>query len=132
MIGIRAFLFFGCFLLLPSPTACTRLLCRETTLNEVVSGDGNSVARILERDCGATTSVATIVQVFKRRVWRGIESPEEVLVLGSRQLVQVRWVQNATLEVSMSAEAATEAYHQHFQAGGVEIKYVQGNGRVRP
>jgi len=95
--------------------------CGERVEGEFPSPDGEYLASVFERDCGATTDFSSAVRVRSRgSEFRG----EEIvfLVAGSRD-IKVTWADNSTLKVGCDACTENEIFKKEDHWNKVRILY---------
>lgn len=79
-------------------------LCSVDLLSESKSPDGNYIASVFERNCGATTPFVRVVSL--RHTGSGF-APEEdddwVFTIHGQSDINVSWIENTELKISYSA-----------------------------
>jgi hypothetical protein len=119
---------FSTCLLLSASGASTLLLtgcslCGDEFLEKIPSPDGHFIVESRLRDCGATTAEALNVSVRKNRDFLN----QETFVFAAKHdhplNIDIRWRDNATLEIDCGDCEAKEVYRKDTRAGAVKIDY---------
>lgn len=95
-------------LLLVGVSGCDMLsMCGDRLMSEVPSPDGKVVARVWERDCGATVpQTPTFVDVrssFVRTPQGASDSTTVLIHLGPARTTKLRWLDDHSLEIDAKA-----------------------------
>jgi hypothetical protein len=84
----------------------------------MLSPDGKMVATLFQRDCGATTSVASIVSLRKNGEKFKDKKSRWVFVYAGVNQVFFRWVGNASLQI---AYTGGDVFKKELNMEGVSI-----------
>jgi len=130
-IGLGALcilVFLGaCLLLLPH--VLFKDLCGEEITSEIISPDGRYVAAVFVRNCGATTSYATHVNLRRftgtfRTNWSGTITDGEVFVTHSGPGFPILWENSSRLIISCrGCQREDGVFKQEKSWGNVGIAY---------
>lgn len=119
--GVNVWLRCLTLLTVVSLSACADL-CGNDLVATTISPSSHRTAVVFERACGATTGHSTQLSVLSRSDALP-NDPGNALVVDDRVRLDVRWVDDVTLEVRLPANAVT--YKEQSRIGPVEVRYVR-------
>jgi len=128
--GPRALLSLaGAFILLSQSMACDLGMCANEEVQRIASPDGKLEAVIFERDCGATTDFSTQVSVCVAGGALANDGGNVFIADGDHgralqaawggPAVEVRWLDNASLNISYDSHARVFAQHETVAVDGI-------------
>jgi hypothetical protein len=97
--------------------------CSDTIITESRSPNGQLVATVFERDCGATTAKNIQICLRLQSVPFGRKEPQSFLVFEGDTNVTVSWSGNDTLTVTLPPSA--EIFRRDERQTGVSIRYLE-------
>ena len=109
-------------------------LCGEENKGEAYSPNGKYLARIYERNCGATTGFLTHVNLRSGRdyfntVWAGTITQGQVFSIGCNTEVNLVWSSDSHLEIQYHSCARPDESHKVFSKNeawnNITISYVE-------
>ena len=102
--------------------------CTDTVKLRVKSADGQLVANVYERDCGATTDFSSIVNVQsssdKFRGDKGL-----LFLAKGRYSLSVQWTGPRTLLVNCANCSRKNIYREVVALGDIDVNYKLGPGQ---
>ena len=117
----------ACVLPLVAVAGCYSWLvgdCADNVKSQSVSPDGRYIARLVERDCGATTDYSTVVDL--RLSSESLDSHQDnwILTMPGRHSITLTWQGNTELMI-MLPQSRTVV--QKTAWGDVEVTYQHSN-----
>jgi hypothetical protein len=105
-------------------SSCTQLSdCVNVVLTEVVSPDGQFIATVFERDCGATTAKNTQVSLRQRSESFNYEKQPSFLIFEGSGKVLLTWLSETKLLVHLPLDA--KMFRQERNQKGISFDYTQ-------
>lgn len=95
--------------------------CADTVKKELPSPDGKYVALIIDRDCGATTSVSTRVVIRESAKSLELSDAPPVLVVKESSEISLNWDSPGTLAIDLPEGAGTYTKLETWQS--IHIAY---------
>lgn len=120
VMSVRRIVF--CLALSASGGCQASLLCGDTVLQEIPSPAGGVVATVVERDCGATTDYATLVDLRRSDRPLDLGNSTLALVLDGRSTIAVEW---KTEEHFVVQYTVAEVIRQEPRVEGVRVEVVR-------
>ncbi|MEO8275761.1 MAG: hypothetical protein ABI639_06045 [Thermoanaerobaculia bacterium] len=99
----------------------THFDCADSVKRELISPDGRYVALMFERDCGATTSVSTLVAIRESRKRLDLKEARLILSLKESWDLALEWNSPQALTIHLPEGARTYTKLATWQ--GVQITY---------
>lgn len=96
-------------------------LCDVTEIAKVPSPQGDLVAIVFEKDCGATTSFNTQIALVRNDAWAHLLPLHAFVVVNERGNLHPVWVDNNKIRISLPQN--DEVYLREKHALGVTISY---------
>jgi hypothetical protein len=115
-------------------------LCAEENKGELYSPNSRYLARIYERNCGATTGYLTHVNLRSRwnyfnTVWAGSITQGQVFSIGCNTQVKLLWRNETSLEIQYQSCARPDESHKVFSRtetwNDITISYVEMSTETR-
>jgi len=106
-----------------SPLLLGRFLftCRDEVNQEMPSRGGEYVARVYERDCGATTRFSTYLELRAPRPWLFGAKTQEVFVQENRCTIGLTWTGD-TLQVAYP-QSCGKVFRRIDSWSGIHVKF---------
>jgi hypothetical protein len=85
--------------------------CGNQVKTELISPDQLIVARVLERNCGATTGFTTVISIQSKSEpfdSENVDSQDIALIVDGQYKIQLRWINANHLAVKLPAKLARE------------------------
>ena len=97
--------------------------CADHVKQELRSGNAKYIAKVFERNCGATTDYNTYVSLRSGRPWFIGGKNQEVLNLDGQCAIGLTWIKD-TLQVAYPQSC--EVFHRLESWSGVHIQFKTG------
>jgi hypothetical protein len=102
--------------------------CTDTVKLRVKSADGQLVANVYERDCGATTDFSSMVNVQRASdKFRGNEGL--LFVVKGRYSLSAAWTGPRTLLITCANCSRNSVYREVVALGDIDVNYKLGPGQ---
>jgi hypothetical protein len=99
--------------------------CEDTIKEEIKSPDRKWIITIYERNCGATASYATHINLHLSKVAFNGKTQEPIFVMGRRQKLQVNWDGNTSILVRYpkTFDPKEDVFRKDTRRDGINILY---------
>lgn len=123
LVRIKSLWKAACILVLISFTSGCLFECEDTIVSRSSSSDGKFKVIAYHRDCGATTSVATIIKILEQNEPFDPDSEKgDVYIAEGVEQIEVEWIADYELEVK--AIGNIEVFLKNESLGSVSINYL--------
>lgn len=100
------------------------IICIDSVVSETSSINNQYIATLFQRDCGATTSISTIVSIRDKQDNFAGDRDDFVFVVKGEQQIDVKWVPNNKLQIT---SCETNVFIKKAVWNGIRIEYVKRN-----
>ena len=105
--------------------------CSHSVLSEATSPDGQYIATVFERNCGAVTPYTRVVSIRHRESrFDGEDDRAWVFVIKDQPTIQIRWSGQEQLSVATDGYSRTPREQRLKTARWENVEVVQAGGRL--